>query len=328
MRSFAFIILFLLISTSCHWLLPADRPARLINLHEQLSIDAKGYLDDLRDIEHSRLIVLASAPPSGFLRPGAFEKYLENENFLFQFQHQFQHRDRQVRLVCTIDPKKRVELLLRDLTLCFDKGAIGAKIYHTHTLIQQKDFGGEDPMSLPDMSQVLELLQSRGKALFLLSNQFDKQNELFAMIQKYPKVPVLCSNMCFAGERLGQLDQLMQATPNLFLGYSFLFPKIFYQFLQKNDLKRVQQFFIKYQDRLFYESSYLLDKNELIAKRYMQWSFKNKYHFLKDKVFTFYSPPIINQARNFTGLNLSEEILDKIYYQNAKDLLDRLSNSR
>lgn len=310
--------------SSCHWVLPKDAPARLINFHEQVEADAWGYVHQLRAIENSSLSLLASSPPSGFLRQGQFIGYKENEDFLSK---KIQN-DQQLKLVCTLDPSQSIQMGLDQLKSCRAKGAIGVKFYHLHAGINKKDFSNKKIWSDAEMVQILQALEKQKLILFLFTNNFVKQASFFQKVAQFPQLAVLCSNFCFVEGQLDELDQLLQKTPNLYIGYSFLFPKIFFNFLKSFEIERIKRFFQRHQNRIVYESSFLLSENGLINKRYMHWSFKNRYRFLKDKVFTFFSPPIINQARNMPGLELSSEIIDKIYYSNAKKLLDGLSNTR
>jgi hypothetical protein len=324
---FRFIIISVLLS-SCHVFLDEKLPDRSINFHEQISNDARGHFEDLNKYNNSEFALIASAPPIAFFKPGDFSKYADNEKFLFNYAN-----EGKLKVVCTLDPTVTKEQILMNIQNCFKAGGIGLKSYHLHQPILKAHFKGNkgddlDPIDESTYRQIFKLMQSQKKVFYILSSNQKRVERVLSLAKEFSDLPVFCPNFCYMGSKLDELDRMLKKYPNLTIGYSFIYPKFFFRFLQKQDHEKVKSFFLNHQDRIFFESSLVLDENEVMSDRYMYWNLKNQYSYLKFKNFSYFSPPVIKKAQNFLGLELSDKIIDKIYYLNAKSLLDSLSNSR
>lgn len=318
------LILISLIFSSCHIFLDEKLPDRSINFHEQLADGAEGYLKDLVNLGNSEFTILSSAPPAAFFKKGEFKDFQKNEEYLFKLANE---RGPSLKVICTLNPNPQSDAVLKELEQCLSKKALGVKSYHLHGPIAAK-FQSGDPISYETYRKIFKLLESRRKIFFLLSNNKEKVQNILNIAKEFRHLPVYCPNFCFMANQLDKLEQLLKEFPNLIIGYSFLYPKVFYKFLRKQKLQQVKDFFLKHQDRIFYESSLILDANEIMSDRYLYWNLKNQYSYLKFPIFSYFSPPVIKKAQNFPGLGLSDKIIDKIFYSNASGLLNSLSNSR
>ncbi len=84
---------------------------------------------------------------------------------------------------------------------------------------------------------------------------------------------------------------------------------------QVQDSKKVHDFIVKYQDRLMYATDFGITDNsnleEAVAELKQDWRGDWRYFTTKDEIT---SPKVTN---SFKGLGLDEEVLRKIYYENA-----------
>lgn len=317
-------MILLLLGASCHWVVDSPLPDRSINFLEQINHEkSKELLNTLLDTNHIEKIVLSVAPPSAFLQEGKFEEYLKNQSYLFSLKDQ----DRRIEVVCTYDPRDKFPTVQSQLEYCFDRGAIGVKTFHTHSMIANRDFKKQF-LALDQNFKTAVQVVKRNKGVFYLFSNDSSQRISMLNYLKDQAVPVICSHFCFSGDSLSVLSSMMDKYPNLYIGYSFLSPRVFYQFLSNHKSENVKAFFQKYSTRILYESSVILDDNGVASKDYIYWCSRNQFEFLTKEKFSFFAPPFLTKAENFNGLNLDKSIVEAIYYKNGLKLFDRLSNSR
>lgn len=135
-------------------------------------------------------------------------------------------------------------------------------------------------------------------------------------------------NMIFVGAHLGSLewsvDELakrLDKYPNMSVDMAARIGQLFYQ--TKLDRKKVQEFFIKYQDRVLYATD-LGDNGEreiegLQQDQHDTWMRDWRYFVTDDMM----ESDLIEGA--FQGLKLPREVVDKIYANNAKKWLKMFS---
>ncbi|MEX2231365.1 MAG: amidohydrolase family protein [Cyclobacteriaceae bacterium] len=138
------------------------------------------------------------------------------------------------------------------------------------------------------------------------------------MLEKNP-------DLNFVGAHLGSLewdvDELAKRFdkfPNMAVDMAARMGQLFYQTHLNRD--KVREFFIKYQDRLLYATdmgaSEGQEKEALWKEMHETWLRDWKYFVTEDKM----TSNLVNQ--DFQGLKLPADVVDKIYYQNAKRWLN------
>lgn len=324
LKLFYFLVTSLFLCASCHWVVDSPLPDRSINFLEQINHEgSEELLNNLLDTNHIEKVVLTVAPPSAFLKEGKFENYLKNQSYLFSLKE----KDTRVEIVCTYDPRDKFPTVQSHLEYCFDRGAIGVKTFHTHSMIANRDFKKQF-LALDQNFKTAVQVVKRNKGVFYLFSNDPSQRIVMLNYLNEQGVPVVCSHFCFSGNSLIELSLMMDKFPNLYVGYSFLSPRVFYQFLSNNKSGDVKAFFQKYSTRILYESSVILDDNGVASKDYIYWCSRNQFEYLSKEKFSFFAPPFLTKAENFNGLNLDKSIVEAIYYKNGLKLFDRFSNSR
>ena len=135
-------------------------------------------------------------------------------------------------------------------------------------------------------------------------------NEQHNMFKKHPKTKFINAHMGWYANNLQKLGELMDAMPNMYVGIGAVIAELGRQ------PKNAHTFFIKYQDRiLFGKDSWR--PNE----------FPTYFRVLEtdDEYFPYYKKYHAFWA--MYGLNLPDEVLKKVYYKNALDLIPGLDKN-
>lgn len=130
------------------------------------------------------------------------------------------------------------------------------------------------------------------------------------MFKKHPNTKFINAHMGWYANNLGKLGELMDAIPNMNVGIAAVIAELGRQ------PKHARKFFIKYQDRiLFGKDSW--KPNE----------FPTYFRVLEteDEYFPYYKKYHAFWA--MYGLNLPDEVLKKVYYKNALNLIPGLDSS-
>ncbi len=128
-------------------------------------------------------------------------------------------------------------------------------------------------------------------------------------------------DLIFIGAHLGSLEwdlnelaKRLDMFPNMAVDLSARMGQLFHQ--TSNDRKSVRDFFIKYQDRLLYGTDFIDfgedNPADFQKELHETWLYDWKY-FISDEKMT---SPLTDHE--FKGLKLPKEVIDKLYYENAK----------
>ena len=134
------------------------------------------------------------------------------------------------------------------------------------------------------------------------------------MLEKNP-------GLTFVGAHLGSLEwdvdelaKTLDRFPNMAVDMAARMGQLFYQ--THFDRNKVREFFIKYQDRLLYATDMGADgketKSALSREMHDTW-YRDWRYFVTDNAMT---SDLVDEE--FQGLKLPRQVVDKIYYQNAK----------
>ena len=126
------------------------------------------------------------------------------------------------------------------------------------------------------------------------------------VLSKYPNLKIALAHMGFFADELDRLSALMDNHPNLYMDITPALP--IYKDLSV-DPEKSREFFIKYQDRIFYGTD---AESNLVGENlaYNRKKVKIVTTFLEGKETTQIEDYTINP------INLPKEVLEKIYYKN------------
>ncbi|WP_238857945.1 amidohydrolase family protein [Poritiphilus flavus] len=135
----------------------------------------------------------------------------------------------------------------------------------------------------------------------------DEQHRMF---KKHPNTNFINAHMGWYANDLGKLSELMDQIPNMYVGIAAVIAELGRQ------PRNAREFFLKYQDRiLFGKDSW---KPEEFPTYFRVLETDDEYFPYHKKYHAFWS---------MYGMNLPDEVLKKVYYQNAGKLLPGLDLS-
>lgn len=132
-------------------------------------------------------------------------------------------------------------------------------------------------------------------------------------------------DLIFVGAHLGSLEwdvdalaETLDRFPNMAVDMAARMGQLFYQ--THADREKVRAFFIKYQDRLLYATDMGAEGSETkeaLEKELHETWYRDWRYFVTEDTLT---SNLVDES--FRGLKLPKQVVNKIYYQNAKKWLD------
>lgn len=142
--------------------------------------------------------------------------------------------------------------------------------------------------------------------------QFPSKEELLAqrdrMFAKHPKTTFVALHMANWPENLDYVSRLLDRLPNVLVEFGAREAEL------GREPRRAREFFLKYQDRIMFGTD-----NEVAEPMY-----RNHFRWLEtgDESFDYWGYP--GQGRwKIYGLNLPDDVLEKIYHKNAERMFSR-----
>ena len=156
------------------------------------------------------------------------------------------------------------------------------------------------------------------------------RDEFEQVLKKHPNLIIDVPHMgiCVRPYNLPKLEYFFEKYPNLYTDISFGSP-LFLQYnseMISGNLWLYQEFFEKYQDRIMFGTDLVLNKN---ARKTVEWMVNTTEAYKNLISQDYYCVTIHNLtgegwtwSKFLNGLNLDQEIVDKIYYHNTMKFLN------
>ena len=214
---------------------------------------------------------------------------------------------------CTINEQdKKAYLKFRN---CIKWGGKGLKLLGGHPGLY------DEPLNSPNMMKVYKIAQKyKIPVLFhgSILNIPETEGQIRDFLGKFPDVTFIQAHYCSATTRGVQLEKcakLLDDFPNLYIDGTLGggLPGFIRQIQDPDARKKVVGFINNYQDRIVYSSDIILTKNRSEEELYTQMSCDS---LVLEK--SSFLCPAYDKEKEAIGLNLPEEILKKIYTENAK----------
>ncbi|SHM84558.1 Amidohydrolase [Cyclobacterium lianum] len=238
------------------------------------------------------------------------------------------------------------------LDSCFDQGALGVKVWKNIGMVSRDTAGNLIQIDDARFDPIFEHIQMRGKTLMghlaeprncwlpldeMTTNndrnyygnhpeyhmyqqpEMPSHEELIRrrdnMLEKHPDLKFVGAHMGSLEYDVDELASTLDRFPNMAVDLAARMGQVFYQTAE--DRENVRDFFIRYQDRLLYATD-LSDngersEEELHAAMDAAWK-RDWEFFVTDNEM---KSNLINQP--FRGLKLPREVVDKVFYTNAKE---------
>lgn len=206
------------------------------------------------------------------------------------------------------DPEK-----LEKLKGYLRRGAKGLKLYSGHTVLHDR------PLDDPTMLPVYEFCEKNQIPVLIHVNAGYYQSEFESVLQKFPKLEVICPHFCLSTIKWDRFEYLMDHYPHLYTDISFGHINLLREALVRisRNREKYRDLVLKYQDRIFFGTDMVVtsapDKTadwlSRITRAYRDLLEKESYSFFAIEGFTL------------RGLHLERGVLEKIYRKNFERFL-------
>jgi predicted TIM-barrel fold metal-dependent hydrolase len=283
-----------------------------IDMHEHywVSGDIDLFLKAAGCLGISKVVLL----PTGLAPDNKFYKL----NWLFLIQKAKKYPD-QVIPFCTIDEADPHAAELVEQYIL--EGAKGIKLIGGHP-----DYYDE-PLNSENMYKVYQKAAEYGMPVLLhgsIINIDGLKDQLDQVYSDFPEVTFIHAHYgstILSMIYLNQIAELLDKHPNLYIDLSMGSGIAAYQYHLKQDLEKIRDFVIKYQDRILFGSDIILclvtnDLDLLYERIRCDIDINEKAEYTCEFGSEFGMSDCVHQ-----GLNLDKEILRKLYYENPKKVL-------
>lgn len=318
-KSLWILILFLIFSILTLTLLnyKTESSYPIYDVHEHLG---EGNLDKLlfamKENNISFTVLQGSPHYTLTLRDPGFKDYEKNNDFLLNVS-----KSNPILVFCAVDPRE--ENNLQTLKSCIERGASGLKLYSGHQSSYYRFLG---PLNRTEMKSTYEYCEENQIPVMFHVNPYYQEirQEFESVLTQYPKLIVDCPHWCLSSINDERLGQLLDKYPNLYTDISFgsRFAQDGFERISENPDK-YRELIEEYQDRFMFGTDMVLtdEKSKEFARDmigcYRKMLERSEYSCEvgeKDSKFSVHG--------KFNGLNLTDSILRKIYYENPRRFLE------
>lgn len=201
---------------------------------------------------------------------------------------------------------------------CLEAGGRGLKLIGGHPSFY------DVPLDSENMYRVYQKAVEHKVPVLLhasIINIPELKTQLDRIYADFPQVNFIHSHYCstiFKGINLDQCAEFLEKFPNVYIDLSMGGGIKRYHGYFKEDLARVKDFILTYQDRILFGSDMILDKN-------LSKNFEFVYQRMRCDIDLHqqeqYVCPFGEKDWTHSGFNLSREVLKKLYFENPKKVL-------
>ncbi len=285
----------------------------IYDIHEHLeegNLDTLLYAMEENDISY--IGVVASSKFTFTLKNPGFEDFENNNDYLLTASEK-------IIPFVTIDPRDENSLeYLKSL-----EGVRGLKLYSGHQSSFHRYLG---PLDREEVLPVYEYVEENKIPVIFHVNPYNEtiREEFEFVLSEYPGMVVDCPHFCLSSINDGRFRELYNKYPNLYTDISFgsMFAQVGFERFSENS-EKYRNLIIEYQDRIMFASDMVLTKaksKEFAAEMigcYRDMLESEEYECNVEGFSDDFSV-----HGNFTGLNLPDEVLKKIYYENPIRFLE------
>lgn len=303
-----------------------------INMHEHLQNmkDVEPYLEMTQELNIQKTLLVGS-PKETLLSRGGFAGYDENNDELLKIREKYPDN---FEVLCTTYWRDKDQIA--KISSCYKRGAKGVKLYNGHSNFY------ELPLDDPSMLDVYKYIEDSGLILLIHVNANNYLEEFERVLQKFPKMRVICPHFCLFSKKLGELEKLMDKYPNLYTDTSFGHIDFTVSGMKRMSQRKTEfiNFIKKYPDRVFFGTDQVV--TNIKTKSHMDFleeTFKAYLNILGagdlDKgtandpaSFTLTTTWPESYNETLESLSLDEETLKKISTTSPQKLLDSVPKYR
>jgi predicted TIM-barrel fold metal-dependent hydrolase len=303
----------------------------IINAHEH--VQSEENLPTLRkamdDCQVEKLVMLGTSDFTFYLDPEyGFTGYDENNKNIVKMSKE---NPNEFAALVTMDP--RDEDKLEKLKKYIEDGAAGVKLYNGHGSFYDLFF--KMPLNDPVMMEVYEYCEKESIPILHHVNTGRFLEEMENICQEFPDLVQIIPHFMLSSGNLNRLTRLMETYPQLYTDISFGHPDFLVAGFGRisNNYLAFRDFMDKYQDRITYGTDLVVTTYKAKTRAYIDdvhlayMDLLEKDEFtLPDRIYNMMSSDArkkVDEDRTYRGLKLDDEILRKIYHDNAMELFFR-----
>lgn len=307
-----------------------DRRAgfHIINAHEHVQSEENIPLlrKAMEDCQVEKVVMLGTSDFTFYLDADyGFTGYDENNEFIIKMSQEYP--DEFAALV-TMDP--RDEKKLEKLKNYIAQGADGVKLYNGHGNFYDLYFNM--PLDDPGMMEVYAYCEKENIPILYHINSGRFLDQFEHILQEYPKLVIIAPHFILTSSNLAKLTRLMQQYPQLYTDISFGHPDFLVAGFSRisNNYLAFREFMTNYRDRINYGTDLVVTTYKAKNRAYIDDVHLAYMDLLEKEEFTLPSSiydMLSSEAKGkydpnriYHGLNLDDETLRMIYYENPQKL--------
>lgn len=286
----------------------------ITNMHEHLqSIEEAPKLIAAMNQENITTTALMGSPLQTIYFSGGFEGYDENNEEMLSVAKTYPGRFIVFVAINPADADK-----LKKLKKYMQEGATGLKLYTGHTSFYTI------PLDDRSMNEIYEYCEKNNIPIMWHVNPYYYQAEFENVLKNYPGLKVVCPHFCLSSINEERFRYLMDSYPNLYTDISFGYDPYAvdgFKRISKNP-EKYMAIFSDYQDRFLFGTDNVITNH---PRKNEEWiaDFLGCYRNMLET--EEYSCFMVNGT--LTGLNLDDEILEKVYSENPRRFLEQKKSS-
>ena len=304
---------------------------KIINAHEHVQSFSNIPLlfKVMEDCQIDKMILLGTSKYTFYLNPKyGFIEYDKNNEEIINISKKYP--DKFIALG-TIDP--RDEDKLEKLKKFIAAGAKGVKLYNGHGYFYDNLF--HLPLDDSGMMEIYQYCEAEGIPILYHINSDRFLDQMERILQAFPNLVIVAPHFILTSRNLILLSRLLDTYPNLYTDISFGHPDF-----QVAGFKRIsynavafREFMQKYRNRINFGTDIVITSYRAKSRSYIDdvilsyFDMLEKEEFtLPDSIYKMMSKKAREQTDSKTvyrGLNLDDETLRMIYYDNAQRIFGK-----
>lgn len=217
---------------------------------------------------------------------------------------------------CTIDEQD--PNASEDFENCLREGGQGLKLLGGHPNFY------DEPLDSDNMYKVYKIAEKYEVPVLIhgsIINIKGLKEQLERVFADFPKVTFIHAHYCsaiFNGINLNQCAEILDKYPNVYIDLSMGGGIARYHRYLREDLEKIKDFVVKYQDRILFGSDIILDE---ASYKTVDWISQRMRCDIDLHQKSEYSCPFGEADRSHKGFQFPREILFKLYYENPSKVL-------
>ena len=290
---------------------PGPGPFEITNAHEhfQSFTNVPKFLKAMERNDVVKTVILGS-PEATILtgRTGFFGEEKYNEEVL-KIARTYPEHFIAFPTVNPHDPRK-----LEKFKQYLQRGGKGLKLYNGHS------FFHDMPLDDPSMLPLYEFCEKNRVPVLFHVNAGSYQKEFESVLQKFPRLKIICPHFCLSTIAFGRFEYLMDTYPNLYTDSSFGYIDYLKEALRRisKNPQKFRRLFVKYQDRIFFGTDMVVTSAKYKTADWLAQVTRAYRDMLEKEEYEFFAFP----GEKLRGLALDRKILEKVYRKNFERLGD------